>query len=113
MSCSAISILVLPSLTTDWGDLCFPPTSLSCLKAFSVQITLNSPECVVLTATVLCPRDSAGMEHHLPQLADVRAVDMVMHSLDDPEQEEICHDQLSFHGCLCKSAAGAAVHMEL
>lgn len=66
----------------------------------------------MLTAA-LCPHGSAGLEHHLPQLADVRAVDLVMHPLDDTQQEEIRHDQLAFHGCLCKPAAGIAVHLEL
>lgn len=80
---------------------------------FPGQITLTSPECAVLTAAVLCSRGSAGMEHHLPQLADICAVDLVVHSLDDSQQEEVRHDQLSVHGCLCQSAAGTAVHMEL
>lgn len=112
MSCSAISPPVLPSLPTDW-DLSVIHTPVSRhLNALSVSRTLNSPECAALTA-VLCPHGAAGVEHHLPQLADVRAVDLVLHSLDDTQQEEIRHDQLSFHGCLCQSAAGTAVHMEL
>jgi hypothetical protein len=54
----------------------------------------------------------AGLEHHLSQLADFCAVNLVLYSLDDSQQKEICHDQLSFHGRLWKSAAGITVYME-
>ena len=67
---------------------------------------------IVLTVTVFSSFLPGGVEHHVPQLADVRAADLVLHSLDDSQQKEICHDQLSIHGCLRKSTAHITVHME-
>lgn len=60
-----------------------------------------------------CPARPTGVEHHLPQLADLRAAHLVLHSVDDPQPEEVCYDQLPLHGCLWKPAAHTAVHMEL
>lgn len=67
---------------------------------------------IVLTMVVFPFLSSGGLEHHLSQLADLRAADLVMHSLDDSQQKKICHDQLSLHGGLWKPIVDITVYME-
>lgn len=87
----------------------------SVLLTFSVYVMFKLPEWGTIHCINHCFFSSffpQGLEHHLSQLVDFCAVDLVMCSLDDSQQKKICYDQFPFHGCLCKSIAGITVYME-
>lgn len=87
----------------------------SVLLPFSLYVMIKLPEWETMHCIDHCFFSSffpRGLEHHISQLVDFCAVDLVMCSLDDSQQKKICYDQFPFHGCLCKSIADITVYME-
>lgn len=56
---------------------------------------------------------SAGVEHHVRQLADVRLPHLVLRAVDGAGPPALRHADVSLHGGLRRPGHSAAVHLEL
>lgn len=53
------------------------------------------------------------MEYNICELADFRLPHLVLHFVDGPRQEKVCHDHISLYGVLWGPADYSAVYLEL
>ena len=61
---------------------------------------------------MFCRSSSAGVEHHVRQLADVHLPHLVLRAVDGEGPEALRHAVLALHGGLWQLADSAAVHLE-